>query len=141
MKTLYTGGTFDIFHFGHVSFLKQCSMISDRVIVSLNTDEFIKEYKGRYPIMNYKERELSLRNCKYVADVVPNLSGRDSKPAILTIKPQIIAIGDDWAHKDYYKQMSFTREWLENNSIALVYVPYTNSISTSEIIKRVMERR
>tara|TARA_Y100000310_G_C20599642_1_gene772338 strand:- start:691 stop:1041 length:351 start_codon:yes stop_codon:yes gene_type:complete len=116
-------------------------MISDKVVVSLNTDDFIKEFKGRYPIMSYQEREISLRNCKYVTDVIPNLSGKDSKPTILNVAPQIIAIGDDWAHKDYYKQMSFTKEWLEANLIALVYVPYTNSISTSEIIKRIMERK
>ena len=38
---LYTGGTFDLFHWGHENFLKQCSMIADQVVVSLNTDEFV----------------------------------------------------------------------------------------------------
>jgi cytidyltransferase-like protein len=60
MKKLYTGGTFDIFHYGHINFLRQCSLLADEVIVSLNTDEFIKEYKGRPPIMSYDEREKSL---------------------------------------------------------------------------------
>ena len=46
-KILYTGGTFDVFHYGHMNFLRQCSKIADRVVVSLNTDEFIEYYKGK----------------------------------------------------------------------------------------------
>jgi glycerol-3-phosphate cytidylyltransferase len=137
MKKLYTGGTFDIFHYGHVNFLRQCSKLADTIIVSLNTDEFIKSYKGKTPIMSYDEREKSLRSCKYVSDVIPNVGGSDSKPAILSVKPDIIAIGDDWAKKDYYTQMQFTQEWLEENNILLIYLAYTQGISTTEIKKRI----
>jgi len=63
---LYTGGTFDLLHYGHMNFLKQCSKISDRVIVSLNTDEFIFKYKNKYPIMTYDERKRSLEGVRYV---------------------------------------------------------------------------
>lgn len=137
MKKLYTGGTFDIFHYGHVNFLRQCSKLAEEIIVSLNTDEFIQSYKGVPPIMSYDEREKSLRSCKYVSDVIPNVGGSDSKPAILSVKPDIIAIGDDWAKKDYYKQMQFTQKWLDDNNILLVYLAYTEGISTTEIKKRI----
>jgi glycerol-3-phosphate cytidylyltransferase len=141
MKILYTGGTFDVFHYGHVNFLKRCKMLCDTVVVSLNTDEFIKKFKGAYPIMSYEERERSLIECKYVDKVVPNLSGEDSKPTIISVKPDIIAIGDDWAHKDYYKQMQFTDSWLDEQGIVLVYVPYTKKISTSEIKRRILDKQ
>jgi glycerol-3-phosphate cytidylyltransferase len=136
-KTLYTGGTFDLFHYGHVHFLKQCKRICDNVIVALNTDEFVSQYKSP-AIMNYKEREISLNSCQYVTKVIPNISGQDSKPTILSVRPDIIAIGDDWAHKDYYKQMCFTPEWLDEQNIVLVYIPYTKGISTSEIKQRIL---
>jgi len=135
-KILYTGGTFDLFHYGHMHFLKQCSKLSDEIVVSLNTDEFIKQYKGKMPIMNYEERKKSLELYPFVNKVIPNIGGLDSKPAILSIKPSIIAIGDDWARKDYYSQMSFTQEWLDEQDIILVYVPYTAGISTTEIKRR-----
>lgn len=138
-KVLYTGGTFDLFHYGHTNFLRQCSKLSDKIVVSLNTDEFIEEYKGKPPIMTYKERELSLRDCDYVYDVVPNSGGADSKPAILSVMPDIIAIGTDWAKRDYYKQMQFTQEWLDDNNILLVYLAYTEGISTTEIKKRIKD--
>jgi glycerol-3-phosphate cytidylyltransferase len=137
-RVLYTGGTFDLFHYGHVNFLKKCKMISDEVVVSLNTDEFIQEYKGKAPVMTYKERETSLLYCQYVDRVIPNIGGKDSRVSILEVMPQIVAIGDDWAQKDYYKQMSFTQEWLDDNNIVLVYLPYTKGISTTEIKKRLV---
>lgn len=135
-KILYTGGTFDLLHYGHISFLRQCSRICDNVVVALNTDEFVSEYKTQ-TIMTYKERELSLQSCQYVSKIIPNLSGADSKPTILSVNPDIIAVGDDWAHKDYYSQMSFTPEWLDEKNIVLIYVPYTKGISTSEIKRRI----
>jgi len=137
IKTLYTGGSFDIFHFGHMNFLKNCRVISDEIIVALNTDEFINEYKGSPPIMTYEERKKTLLLSNYVDAVIPNDGGFDSKPAILSIKPKIIAIGDDWAKKDYYKQMNFTQEWLDENNIVLVYIPYTKGISSSELKERI----
>jgi len=136
-KILYTGGTFDLFHYGHINFLRQCSKLSDEVVVSLNTDEFILEYKGRSPIMNYQEREKSLLSCKYVSRVIPNEAGSDSKPSILKVNPNIIAIGDDWAGGNYYKQMGFTQEWLDEREILLVYLSYTQGISTTEIKNRI----
>lgn len=137
-KILYTGGTFDLLHYGHINFLKKCKQISDIVVVSLNLDSFISEYKNS-AIMSYSERQISLLSCPYVDMVVPNTFGKDSKPTILSIKPNIIAIGDDWAHKNYYEQMSFTQEWLDEQDIVLVYIPYTKGISTSEIKKRIKE--
>ena len=139
-KILYTGGTFDVFHYGHMNFLRQCSKIADKVIVSLNTDEFIFEYKGKYPIMNYEERKKSLEFCKFVDAVIPNIGGADSKPAILQVKPHIVAIGDDWAKRDYYTQMQFTQGWLDENDIVLVYLVYTRGISTTEIKSRILKQ-
>ena len=130
MKVLYTGGTFDLFHYGHVNFLKKCYSICDNVVVALNTDEFISQDKSQ-SILTYEEREKSLLECKYVSKVIPNVFGKDSKPTILSVNPDIIAIGDDWCHKDYYAQMDFTQQWLDDHKITLIYVPYTKGISTT----------
>ena len=135
-KVLYTGGTFDLFHYGHVNFLKKCHSICNNVVVALNTDEFISQYKSK-SILTYEEREASLLECKYVSRVVPNVFGQDSKPTILSVNPDIIAVGDDWCHKDYYSQMNFTQEWLDNHNVTLVYIPYTKGISTTEIKARI----
>lgn len=136
MSRAYTGGTFDLFHRGHGNFLYHCSKIADEVVVSLNTDEFIEEFKGKPPIISYEDRKAVLEDCAWVDTVIPNVGGEDSKPAILSAMPDFIIIGDDWAKKDYYKQMSFTQEWLDDLDITLIYIPYTKGISTTEIKRR-----
>jgi glycerol-3-phosphate cytidylyltransferase len=130
---IYTGGTFDLFHKGHVNLLQWCRSIGEEVVVSLNTDEFIYSYKGKNPIVSFQERKEVLLACKYVDRVIPNYAGADSKPSILSIMPNIIVIGSDWAKKDYYSQMGFDQEWLDMNGIGLCYVPYTPGISTTNI--------
>jgi glycerol-3-phosphate cytidylyltransferase len=137
---IYTGGTFDLFHAGHVKFLKRCQELaglSGTVTVSLNTDEFIYEYKKVKPILSYEERFEVLSSCKFVNFVVPNSGGVDSKPAIEECKPDVIAIGSDWARKDYYKQMQFDQDWLDERNISLIYIPYTQGISSTLIKQKI----
>jgi glycerol-3-phosphate cytidylyltransferase len=138
MKTLYTGGTFDLFHSGHANFLKQCRILADKVVVALNTDEFVQRYKKSLPVYSYQERKEILLACRYADHIIENTDGEDSKPTILKVAPQILAIGDDWAKKDYYKQMNFTQQWLDENSIILVYLPYTQGISTTALKARIV---
>ena len=136
---LYTGGSFDCLHSGHIHFLMQCRRLvgkDGRVIVSLNTDDFIEKYKGVKPMFNYDERKELLEQCEYVDEVISNIGGADSKPAILQVNPNIIAIATDWAGKDYYKQMDFTQKWLDDRGIVLAYLPYATVISTTEIKRR-----
>lgn len=133
---VYTGGTFDLFHAGHANFLCRCKQIAGndgKVVVSLNTDEFIETYKGVPPVCSYEERKIVLEVCRYVDEVVPNVGGSDSKPSILAVMPDLIVIGSDWACKDYYSQMQFTQEWLDDYNFGLAYIPYTRGISTTRI--------
>lgn len=132
---VYTGGTFDLFHAGHANFLRQCYKLGE-VIVALNTDDFVEAYKGKPPVMSYKEREAVLKSCRWVKGVIPNEGGADSKSMIELVEPDFLAVGSDWAKKNYYKQMGFTQEWLDERDITLVYIPYTQGISSTEIKKR-----
>jgi glycerol-3-phosphate cytidylyltransferase len=133
---VYTGGTFDLIHSGHVNFLRRCAEIGT-VTIALNTDEFITKYKGKPPIMSYDERFAVLSEFRCVTNIIPNIGETDSKPSILQAGPDIVAIGSDWARKDYYKQMSFTQDWLDEEGIMLLYIPYTSGISTTELKRRI----
>lgn len=132
---IYTGGTFDLPHAGHVNFLQQCAKLGS-VYVSLNTDEFIKKYKGKPPVMTYEERRAVISEFASVTEVIPNIGGADSCIALEQVKPDIIAIGSDWARKDYYSQMGFDQDYLDSFGISLIYIPYTGGISTTELKRR-----
>jgi cytidyltransferase-like protein len=132
---LLTGGTYDLFHWGHVEFLKKCKKIADYVVVAVNQDEFIVRYKHS-PIMSTTERVSVLRACRYVDEVRIN----DLEPSwmgmVESVGPDIIAIGSDWVEKDYYNQMQISRTELEGMGIVLVYFDYTKDISSTMIRER-----
>jgi len=135
VAVVYTGGTFDLYHKGHVDLLRKCYELGE-VVVALNTDEFVREYKGLSPVNTYEEREAVLLGCRYVDSVIPNEFGQDSKPTILKVKPDYIVVGSDWLKKDYLAQMSLTVEWLEEQAITLVYVPRVLKLSSTQIKER-----
>lgn len=138
MKIL-TVGTFDLLHIGHIKLFKKCRLLAGvrgKVIVGLNPDAFVSRFKKTSPVMSYDERKKLLEELPYIDSVVENSGGKDSKILIRKVKPDMIVIGSDWARKDYYSQMDFTQDWLDENQIILCYVPYTKNISTTEIKKR-----
>lgn len=65
----------------------------------MNLFKNIKDNNQFYLLM--KEKKILL-GCKYVDDVIENIGNEDSKISILSVNPDIIAIGDDWAKKDYH---------------------------------------
>ena len=132
---IYTGGTFDLFHAGHVEFLRRCAELGS-VTVSLNEDEFIEKYKTKRPVISYREREAVLLGCRWVDNVVPNLGGSDSRVSIGLVNPDLVVIGSDWARRDYYSQMGFDQDWLDERGIGLCYIPYTQGISSTAIKER-----
>jgi len=138
---VYTGGTFDLFHAGHARLLKRCHDIAEggMVIVAVNTDDFVASYKER-PICTLVERMEAVAACKWVDAVIVNEGGADSKPAILSANPDIIVVGSDWETKDYHGQVGFTQEWLDRQRIAVRFVPYTDTISSTIIKSRILDR-
>lgn len=147
MSRVLTVGTFDLFHPGHINFLMNCSIIAGslikrdeqhNVIVGLNTDEFVNDFKGKKPIYSYAERRAILTSCRYVYSVVKNETGADLKPLLEKQNPDILVVGSDWAKKDYYAQTGLNQDWLDFKRILLCYIPYTEGISSTQMRKRIL---
>lgn len=138
MSKVLTIGTFDLFHYGHVNLLREAYYESGegKVIVGLNTDAFVKRYKGKAPVMDYDERRAVLLACKYVDEVVENMGDESCQPIINEVGPEKLVIGSDWREKDYLKQIGVTQDWLNLEDIRLIYVPYTWMISSTEVKQR-----
>jgi len=138
LKRVYTGGTFDLLHPGHIDFLKKCSEFGS-VTVSLNSDEFIERYKGKKPIFSFEERKYIISSLKFVSEVIINEGDEDSKKSILKVKPNFIVVGSDWVEKDYCKQMTFDEKFLIKNNITLIFIPRLMNFSSSNIKKLINE--
>lgn len=135
--TVYVPGTFDLLHVGHVRLIQNASKFG-RVIVGVNTDEFAARYK-RKPVVPMAERIEMLLALRDVHNVVVNEDGEDSKPAILLAAPRYIVHGDDWQGESYMEQLGVTPEWLAEHGIEILYLPYTEHVSTTSLLKRANE--
>lgn len=141
MSVVYSGGTFDLFHIGHVQLLAACKKIAGpdgTVVIAVNPDEFVEKFKGVRPTMSLEERMDVVGACKYVDEVIPNTGWQDSTKTIMKYgHVDFVAIGDDWAPpKDYYAQMGFTKEWLGESGITLVFIDRNTGMSSTKIRER-----
>jgi glycerol-3-phosphate cytidylyltransferase len=135
-----TLGTFDLWHYGHVRFLKQCRQLCETLTVAINTDEFIYNYKRKKPILTYSERFASLEETGLAHQIVPNcqnVPGDSCKEVILNTDSNLIIIGSDWARKPYLEQIGVDWDWLDEHKISLAYVPYTWEISATSLKERI----
>lgn len=128
-------GTFDILHTGHINLINTCYKYSPKVIIGLNSDEFVKKYRGKSPIMSYQEREEVIKLVFPDILIVSNDQPDGTIRKLLTDwKPTAVIIGSDWMEKDYIKQIGVNPL---DMGIHLIYVPYTQNISSTEIKRRV----
>ena len=67
----YTTGVFDLFHIGHLNILRNAKEQCEYLIVGVSTDEVVKNYKNKTPIIPYEERSAIVASIKYVDQVVP----------------------------------------------------------------------
>lgn len=147
MASLLTLGTFDLFHPGHVAFLRQCAELSADVVVAVNPDEFVAEFKGQLPVLSAQERMQVVASCKYVSRAIIG-GGRDSTNVIESWlrtadreRPRLLAIGADWAGRDYLGQLGIDAEFLRAHGITLVYVHPSNTLHSAEIRERCQQLR
>ena len=101
MSIVWTNGTFDILHPGHIELFKVARSLGDKVIVATDTDEKIKNDKGDHkPVNDLCYRVAMLEAIKYI-DVVHTFGNRkELEDLIMLYEPDILLLGDDWRHGD-----------------------------------------
>lgn len=128
MKRVFTSGSFDLFHIGHLNILEKSAALGDELIVGVSTDELIEHYKGMKPIIPFEQRIRIVASIKCVTKVVKQTKLTE----IAQLQREgidIVTIGDDWKGK-YLEGL----EWMKNQpGKEVVYFPYTEGISTTKI--------
>jgi len=139
---VYVDMTADLFHYGHANFLRQSRLFGQEqasqrrlsgvhVIVGVHSDEDVAAYK-RTPIMNMQERMQSVQQSRYVDEVVGNAPLSIPKTYLLRLGVDAVLHGDDFSQD--------TVDSMYGAAIKMGIfhtVPYTQNISTSELIQRI----
>lgn len=58
---VYTVGTFDLLHVGHIALLEYCASLGDTVAVGVASDEVVKLYKPNIPIVPLERKRPLIR--------------------------------------------------------------------------------
>lgn len=116
MKTVWTNGTFDVLHMGHIKLFREARKLAGPtglVVVGTDSDQRVRALKGpTRPINDLFDRVDFLRSIKYIDEVVA-FSSEDTLIAnIKRYSPDIILIGDDYIGKrvvggEYAKEIIF----------------------------------
>ena len=126
-KIGYTQGTFDMFHIGHLNLLKHAKEFCDILIVGVNSDALVEDYKNKTPIISQEERAEILQAIRYVDNVVIcNTLKKTEMHDWLHF--DAIFIGDDWKGNDRWKQ---TEKYLKQRGADVVYLSYTAGVSST----------
>ena len=125
----FTVGTFDLFHIGHLNLLRSAKEYCDYLIVGVHSDEWVMHCKNRPTVIPYGERADIVAAIRYVDEVVKNET-RSKMEAWEKYKFDVAFIGDDWKGTEVWNKIE-----KELNSVGcdVVYIPYTQGISTTEL--------
>ena len=137
-KIGYTQGTYDMFHIGHLNLLKHAKEYCDYLIVGVNSDELVRSYKKKSPVINEMERAEIVRNIKAVDECVIAMT-LDKIQALARHHFDVIFIGDDWKGNPRWEQ---TKKDLAERGVDLVFLPHTDGISSTQlsgVIKNILD--
>jgi|SRR6185503_4448869 len=137
-----TAGTFDMLHKGHLNLLQRCRSLAGpngHVHVLVNGDTFVTEFKGREPVQDESTRLKVVEALRMVDTAEVGRSRKSLRNLLGELQALVVAdnlllvVGSDWLSKEYYKQVDMSPEEAEK---ILVYVPYTQGVSSTEIRER-----
>ena len=131
-RIIFTSGTFDLINRGHINILERSKALGDILIVGVSTDSLVQSYKKVKPIISYSDRVKIVSSFKYVDRVVKQTELM-SIDLLKEYSVDCATIGSDWYNK-YLPGL----EWMKKHG-EVVYLPYTKSISTTVIKRRIIE--
>lgn len=123
----YTTGVFDMFHIGHLNILKRAKAQCEHLIVGVSTDDLVRSYKSKTPIIPFEERFTIVGAIKYVDEVVPQTS-MDKFKAWEQLKFNALFHGSDWKDSDMYN--AIVKQFSEVG-VDVVFLPHTAGISST----------
>ncbi len=125
-------GTFDYFHAGHESYLKQAADLGEQLIVVVARDETVQRIKGHKPDQNQRKRLKTIKALPFVTKAV--IGNRDDKFKVVKhFKPDIIALGYDQFVFTYQLKKVLIQNKLNTKIVRLK--PFKPEINKSSIIK------
>ena len=97
---VYTVGTFDLLHVGHLALLNHCKSLGDILAVGVASDEVVNMYKPNVPIVPLEQRMEMLLALACV-DIVRPYHELEYISGCKALNVDIFVVGEDWGKKSH----------------------------------------
>ena len=133
-KIGFTCSCFDLLHAGHVAMLEEAKNNCEHLIVGLQIDPSLERDGKSKPIQSLVERQIQLRACKYVDEIIVYKTEKDLKTILKTLPINIRFVGEE------YTIENFTGKKLcKEKRIRIYYNKRRHKFSSSELKERIKD--
>ena len=133
---VYTVGTFDLLHVGHLALLEYCATLGDTVAVGVASDEVVKLYKPNIPVIPLEQRIEMLQALRCVNIVLP-YHELDYLSICKEVNADIFVIGEDWGRKPHNQDVE---NYFNEHGKKVVQIKYNPRNSSTKIKQNVIEQ-
>lgn len=123
---VYTVGTFDLLHVGHLALLEYCKSLGDVVVVGVASDRVVGSYKRNVPIVPLEQRMEMLGALRCV-DKVISYHELEYVSGCKEANPDIFVVGEDWGRNQHNLDVEAYLKAEEKKMIQVSYNPLTSS--------------
>lgn len=131
---VYTVGTFDLLHVGHLALLNHCRTLGSVVAVGVASDEVVNLYKPNVPVVPLSQRMQMLEALSCV-DIVRPYHELEYVSGCRELGVDIFVIGEDWGSKPHNLDVE---AYLRDAGKKVVQVSYNPKTSSTKIKQTVL---
>ena len=127
-------GSFDLVHSGHVNYLNEAKKMADYLIVGVNSDKSVKQYKSdKRPIIPQNQRAFLIDNLKSV-DYVVIFEETTADKLIEKVKPDFYIKGGDYTEETLPETAT-----VKKFGGKIKFIKMTEGCSTTNIINKILD--
>ncbi len=123
---VYTVGTFDLLHVGHLALLEYCKTLGDVVAVGVASDKVVNSYKPNTPVIPLDQRLEMLKALRCV-DIVQPYHELEYVSGCKAVDADIFVVGEDWGKKRHNIEVEAYLKSQGKQIIQVLYNPRTSS--------------